>query len=155
MHQIDSKNWVKNYADYLYSIALFKTNMQTEAEDLVQETFLAAFKSKDEFRGQSTEKTWLTAILNNKITDHYRRKKFEKPFSIYITETENEFQNHFFNNSNFGRWIDNIAPNYISNNADKNVLQTDFENADNQYIQALYNALISKVDLDKAYGKIQ
>jgi len=33
--------------------------------------------------------------------------------------------------------------------------QTDFENADNQYIQALYNALISKVDLDKAYGKIQ
>lgn len=33
--------------------------------------------------------------------------------------------------------------------------QTDFENADNQYIQALYNALISKVDLNKAYGKIQ
>ncbi|HTD39499.1 MAG TPA: TolC family protein [Mucilaginibacter sp.] len=33
--------------------------------------------------------------------------------------------------------------------------QTDFENADNQYIQALYNALISKVDLDKAYGRIQ
>ncbi|MFB9844691.1 TolC family protein [Mucilaginibacter ginsenosidivorans] len=33
--------------------------------------------------------------------------------------------------------------------------QTDFENADNQYIQALYNALVSKVDLDKAYGKIQ
>ncbi|MFI5163107.1 MAG: TolC family protein [Sphingobacteriales bacterium] len=32
--------------------------------------------------------------------------------------------------------------------------QTDFENADNQYIQALYNALISKVDMDKAYGKI-
>jgi len=33
--------------------------------------------------------------------------------------------------------------------------QTDLESADNQYIQALYNALISKVDLDKAYGKIQ
>jgi len=32
--------------------------------------------------------------------------------------------------------------------------QTDLETADNQYIQALYNALISKVDLDKAYGKI-
>lgn len=33
--------------------------------------------------------------------------------------------------------------------------QTDLESADNQYIQALYNALISKVDLDKAYGRIQ
>jgi len=33
--------------------------------------------------------------------------------------------------------------------------ETDLENADNQYIQALYNVLISKVDLDKAYGRIQ
>ncbi len=33
--------------------------------------------------------------------------------------------------------------------------QTELETADNQYIQALYNALISKVDLDKAYGRIQ
>ncbi|MFI5157600.1 MAG: TolC family protein, partial [Sphingobacteriales bacterium] len=33
--------------------------------------------------------------------------------------------------------------------------ETDLENTDNQYIQALYNVLISKVDLDKAYGRIQ
>jgi len=33
--------------------------------------------------------------------------------------------------------------------------QTQLETADNQYIQALYNALISKVDLDKAYGRIK
>jgi len=33
--------------------------------------------------------------------------------------------------------------------------QSQLENADNQYIQALYNALISKVDLDKAYGQIK
>ncbi|MGZ3757471.1 MAG: TolC family protein [Mucilaginibacter sp.] len=33
--------------------------------------------------------------------------------------------------------------------------QTDLDSADNQYIQALYNALISKVDLDKAYGRIK
>jgi outer membrane protein len=33
--------------------------------------------------------------------------------------------------------------------------QTDLESADNQYIQALYTAMISKVDLDKAYGRIQ
>lgn len=33
--------------------------------------------------------------------------------------------------------------------------ETDFETADNQYIQALYNVLISKVDLDQAYGRIK
>jgi outer membrane protein TolC len=33
--------------------------------------------------------------------------------------------------------------------------QTDLETADNNYIQSLYDALVSKVDLDKAYGKIQ
>lgn len=33
--------------------------------------------------------------------------------------------------------------------------QTDLETADNKYIQGLYDALVSKVDLDKAYGRIQ
>jgi len=33
--------------------------------------------------------------------------------------------------------------------------QAQLQNSDNQYIEALYNALISKVDLDKAYGKIK
>ncbi|WP_276978839.1 sigma factor [Flavobacterium filum] len=39
MNLLDTKNWANNYADYLYSIAYFKTNNQTDAEDLVQETF--------------------------------------------------------------------------------------------------------------------
>jgi len=33
--------------------------------------------------------------------------------------------------------------------------ETDLQNADNNYIQGLYQALVSKVDLDKAYGRIQ
>jgi len=33
--------------------------------------------------------------------------------------------------------------------------QTALQDADNQYIQGLYDALVSKVDLDKAYGRIQ
>jgi outer membrane protein len=33
--------------------------------------------------------------------------------------------------------------------------QTSLEDADNKYIQSLYDALVSKVDLDKAYGRIQ
>jgi RNA polymerase sigma-70 factor (ECF subfamily) len=126
---LDTKNWVSNYADYLYHIALFKTNNQSEAEDLVQNTFLAAFKNKDSFRGNCSEKTWLTNILNNKIVDYYRKKKFEKPFSSYISETDDEFGNHFFDSHNFGRWINKISPNYISNNADHSVISKDFSAA--------------------------
>jgi len=43
------------------------------AEDLVQETFLSGWNARARFRGECTERTWLTGILRNKIIDHYRR----------------------------------------------------------------------------------
>jgi len=60
----------------------------SQAEDIVQDTFLAALKNADKFQGKSSEKTWLFAILKNKIIDHFRRKSksseremnFESPF---------------------------------------------------------------------------
>lgn len=66
------KTWVELYTDSLYSWALHKTSKKETAEDLVQDTFLAALQSFDKFEGRSNPKTWLFAILNNKIMDHYR-----------------------------------------------------------------------------------
>ena len=43
------------------------------AEDAVQETMLAALEGKTAFAGRSALKTWLIAILRNKIVDHIRR----------------------------------------------------------------------------------
>ncbi len=65
--------WVQLYSDSLYSWALHKISDKETAEDLVQETFLVAVKSFDKFKGDSNPKTWLFAILNNKINDHYRK----------------------------------------------------------------------------------
>jgi len=65
--------WVQLYSDSLYSWALHKTSNKETAEDLVQETFLVAVKSFDRFKGDSNPKTWLFAILNNKINDYYRK----------------------------------------------------------------------------------
>jgi RNA polymerase sigma-70 factor (ECF subfamily) len=73
--RIDPDTWVDRYGDALYHFALARVKDRTTAEDLVQETFLAAVKSRDRFRGQSTEKTWLFGILKHKVIDHYRRKK--------------------------------------------------------------------------------
>lgn len=70
----DPNEWVKLYGDYLFHFAMGQVSNATEAEDLVQETFLAAIKSRDRFSGQSSERTWLVGILRHKICDYLRAK---------------------------------------------------------------------------------
>jgi RNA polymerase sigma-70 factor (TIGR02943 family) len=70
----DPQQWVDRYADYLYTYAFTRTNDEHKAQDLVQETFLAALEKIEGFESRSTEKTWLTAILKNKVIDHYRKQ---------------------------------------------------------------------------------
>lgn len=75
------KCWVELYSDSMYSWALHKTSHKETAEDLVQETFMAAVQSFDKFKAESHPKTWLFSILNHKIYDHYRRG-FRQPLAI-------------------------------------------------------------------------
>jgi len=84
------KTWVNLYSDSLFSWALHKTSDREVAEDLVQETFLAALQSYHRFEGNSQPKTWLMAILKNKILDHYR-SNFKKPVAL-----ENSFLDGIF-----------------------------------------------------------
>lgn len=94
--------WVQNYGDYLYNIAFYKVNDSELAEDIVQETFLSALKAKDIFQAKSSEKTWLTSILNNKIIDYYRSKKTNQDIDTYLSATEDSFLNSFFELSEKG-----------------------------------------------------
>ena len=68
-----SFEWLEAYGDYLFNLAVGQVRDETAAEDLVQETFLAALKARDTFRGQSSDRTWLVGILRHKIYDHLRR----------------------------------------------------------------------------------
>jgi RNA polymerase sigma-70 factor (ECF subfamily) len=45
------------------------------AEDVVQETFLAALGALDTFRGDASPLSWLTSILRRKIADEFRRQR--------------------------------------------------------------------------------
>ena len=63
---------MKQFSDELFSWALYKTSSKETAEDLVQETFFAAFNKIDTFQGKSQPKTWLFSVLNNKVIDYYR-----------------------------------------------------------------------------------
>ncbi len=68
------ENWVEEHGDYLYRFALSRLRDAKTAEDVLQETFLAALHSLDRFEGRSSERNWLTGILKHKILDYFRRR---------------------------------------------------------------------------------
>jgi RNA polymerase sigma-70 factor (ECF subfamily) len=75
------EEWVANYGDYLFHWAISKTKSKELSEDLVQETFIAGFKNYEKFENRSSPKTWLIAILNNKIIDHYRKSNVQVSYA--------------------------------------------------------------------------
>jgi len=74
----DPESWVDHFGDFLYRFALSRVKDPAVAEDLVQETFLAALRGRESFKGHSGVRTWLIAILKHKIVD-YIRKKIREP----------------------------------------------------------------------------
>lgn len=90
----DPQRWVSNYADELYGYAFSKTGDSALAEDLVQETFLAALNTVSQFRGDSSERTWLYSILKFRIAGHYR--KASTRHEMRLTEQGQDLADHFF-----------------------------------------------------------
>ena len=62
----------------LYGTALRLTHNQRDAEDLVQDTLLSAFRSFDQFVPGSQCKAWLFKILTNTFINKYRRRVLER-----------------------------------------------------------------------------
>lgn len=90
----DPERWVELHGDYLFGYAIMRLRDQSTAEDLVQETFLAALKGRKNFAGRSAEKSWLVGILKNKICDYYRKAGRETSFTdmeFYSTEESRTF----------------------------------------------------------------
>jgi RNA polymerase sigma-70 factor, ECF subfamily len=74
-----ASDWLAAHGDYLFNLAVGQVRDPLVAEDLVQETFLAAIKARDRFSGRSSDRTWLVGILRHKIYDHLRRVCRERP----------------------------------------------------------------------------
>ena len=70
--RFDPENWVDEYGDYLFRCALRYVQDRSLAEDLVQETFLAALRAYANFSGRSSPKTWMVGILKHKVMDYFR-----------------------------------------------------------------------------------
>ena len=103
-NNINPAGWVDNYSNYLFQYAYLRVRNEKNAQDLVSETYLSALKNVDKFMGKSSEKTWLTAILKNKIFDHFRKKYNSS--SEFNDELYNEKEEVFEQGGRWdGHWI--------------------------------------------------
>jgi RNA polymerase sigma-70 factor, ECF subfamily len=75
---------------HLIKFAMVQLRNTAYAEDVVQETLVAAVQGADRFAGQSSVRTWLIGILKHKITDHFRRQSREAPLPDLDEETSLE-----------------------------------------------------------------
>ena len=71
----DPDQWVDQYGDFLFRYAVIHLPQREAAEDLVQETFLAAWRGRAQYGGQAKFETWLISILKNKIRDRLRGRR--------------------------------------------------------------------------------
>src|SRR6056297_535668 len=110
----DLPDWINRHTRELFSWALHKVSDKELAADLVQETFLAAAEKIESFKGNSSPKTWLFSILNNKIVDYYR-KKVHQPEKF-----ENQHFSEFFDEEN--NWQENRKPKNWQADDDEHLL---------------------------------
>ena len=65
------------HLSHLYTAAYYLTKNEAEAEDLVQETYLRAFRFFDKFEPGTNSKAWLLSIQRNLFINRYRQKRRE------------------------------------------------------------------------------
>jgi RNA polymerase sigma-70 factor (ECF subfamily) len=75
---------------YLLRYAMLQLRDPALAEDVVQETLLAALDSRSGFSGQSAYKTWAVGILKHKIIDASRKRAREQPLTTGKEESESD-----------------------------------------------------------------
>ncbi|MFZ5463604.1 MAG: sigma-70 family RNA polymerase sigma factor [Pseudomonadota bacterium] len=92
---------------YLFAFAMMRLRDPDLADDAVQETLLAAWRAADRFERRSTLRTWLVAILINKMADLKARRGREIP-AEEIVESAGEDDDPWFDET--GRWEPEAMP---------------------------------------------
>lgn len=71
---LNPASWVDEYGDYLYRYAVSRLRDGEAAEEVVQETFVAALRHVDQYEAKGSERAWLLGILKRKIIDLIRAR---------------------------------------------------------------------------------
>lgn len=93
------------HLDALYRVALRLTGSASDADDLVQETMLKAYRGWDQFTPGTNAKGWLLTILRHAFINEYRRRRRRpetvdidaiEPFAVFDDLQEEDPQGAFF-----------------------------------------------------------
>lgn len=106
----DPERWVEEYGDYLFKFAMARLRDAGATEDLVQDTFLAALKGRQNFEGRSAERSWLTGILKHKILDRFRKAGRETAFTDLQFYSDEESERFVADGPFAGAWIHELGP---------------------------------------------
>jgi RNA polymerase sigma-70 factor (ECF subfamily) len=93
---------IPTHRAYLLRVAMLQLRNNEAAEDVVQDTIVAALQGAQGFSGRSSVRTWLTGILKHKIVDAIRRKTREPAFAALDDECQIDDFDPLFDES--GHW---------------------------------------------------
>lgn len=77
---------IKRYNPYLYKIGRSYNYNHADTEDLMQDTFIDAYKHLNQFQGRSSFKTWITRIMLNNCYRKQQKFSFKKEISKELFE---------------------------------------------------------------------
>ena len=134
------QEWLENHGDMLYRMALMRVGKPDLAEDLVQETLLAAWQARDSFAGKSSESTWLVAILKRKIIDHFRKswRQVDVPAGM---ETDDLTEDFIATGEKSGHWKAERAPSEWGRNPEALLQNSQLRGVLSQCIEQLPESL--------------
>ena len=104
------EQWVDRHGDFLYDYAMMRLRDPAAAQDAVQETFLAALRGQNAFRGLSEERGWLMGILKHKSHDHFRKTTRQPCFSDLDSHDAGAADGFQVDGLRKGAWADQSAP---------------------------------------------
>lgn len=106
------------FVDALYNTAYRMTRNSEDAEDLVQETYLKAYRYYDKFEEGTNFKAWLFKIMKNTFINNYRRKQNAPALSDFA-EIEENFESQVSEEA--ARQIKNPEDELLENVLDEDV----------------------------------
>ncbi|WP_231741855.1 sigma-70 family RNA polymerase sigma factor [Stieleria varia] len=98
--QLAPEKWVDRYGDALFRYVVSRLQDAELAEELVQQTLLAALANQSQFAGAGSEKGWLMSILKRKLIDHLRSRNRSQTRDF--SDESDESLDDFFDRH--GRW---------------------------------------------------
>lgn len=109
----------KLYCRSMYNIGYRIVNDQDEAEDVLQEAFISAFNSLENYRGDSTFGAWLKRIVINKAINQLNKKKLDRmpedeTFDVKEEETIDELEGFPFTVEKVRDAIERLPDGYRS-----------------------------------------